>query len=204
MVKYTKEEIKLFKRLNSPSKIQDYLDKIAYDSDEGTSSPRESIKKGKANCFEGAMIAAAAFEFHRLKPLIVDMVAHDDDDHVIAVYKKYGRWGAVAKSNTTVLRYREPVYKTIRELVMSYFDLYINLKGKKSLRKHSGAFDLSGYKDWQIAKNDLEYLGEELAKAKHFDISPKKAVRNYRKADKLLLQATLIGSDPKGLFKPKR
>lgn len=203
MVNYTKEEIILLKRLNTPGKIQDYLDSMPYDPIKGTSSPRFVMKERKANCFEGALFAAAALEFNGFKPLIVDMTAKNDDDHVIAVFKIDDHYGAVAKSNTTVLRYREPVYKSIRELIMSYFDVYISLTRKKSLRNFSREFSLKSYKEWQTIEKNLDYIGDDLENSKHYSILTDKMQKNLRDADPLLLKATLIGSDPKGLFKPR-
>ena len=140
---WTEEEIKFLKTLNKPDKIQGFLDSIDYNPNYECRSPRWVIKKRSAHCFEGALLAAAALNFIGYKPLIVDMKAYNDDDHVIAVFKENGHWGAVAKSNFTTLRYREPVYRSLRELAMSYFDFYFNIAGDKSLRSYSVPFDLS-------------------------------------------------------------
>ncbi|MBN2420426.1 MAG: hypothetical protein JXL81_13640 [Deltaproteobacteria bacterium] len=116
-----------------PYSIQEFLDEIDYNPDYASRSPRWVIRKRSAHCFEGALFAAAALEFIGYIPLIVDMKAYNDDDHVIAVFRENGHWGAVAKSNFTSLRYREPVYRSLREMIMTYFDFFFNTKGEKSL-----------------------------------------------------------------------
>src|SRR3989338_7334538 len=125
MFGFTKEEIAIFKSLNTPKKIQDFLNSIPADFEphgDTVLSPRMVLKENRAHCMEGAMFAAAALRFHGYPPFVVDLTAvKDDDDHVITVFKHNNHWGAISKTNHAVLRYREPVYKTIRELVMSYF-----------------------------------------------------------------------------------
>ncbi|GIU69666.1 MAG: hypothetical protein KatS3mg002_0902 [Candidatus Woesearchaeota archaeon] len=204
-MEWTKIEKKFFISLNSPSKIQDYLDAIDYDVREGSSSPRYVINEGKANCFEGALLAAAALENIGYKPLIIDMIAHNDDDHVIAVYKKNNRWGALGKSNTTVLKYREPVYNNIRELIMSYFDFYLNINGEKTLREYSSPVNLKIFdnRKWRTTSEDLEFISDYLYKIKHHKIIKKSMIKHLRKADPLLLEATLLGSLKEGLYKPE-
>jgi len=121
---WDKEEIKFLKTLNSPVKIQDFLDSIAYNHHEDSKSPRYVMKHSNAHCLEGAVFAAACLKNLGFSPLIVDLRAVNDDDHLIAVYKVNNGWGAIAKSNFTTLRFREPFYRTLRELCMSYFDFY--------------------------------------------------------------------------------
>jgi hypothetical protein len=159
---WTSEETRFLKSLYNPDKIQSFLDSIEYNPDYTSRSPRWVIKTGTAHCFEGALFAAAALQLFGNKPLIVDMLAEDDDDHVIAVFKVDGYWGAVAKSNFTSLRFREPVYRSVRELVMSYFDFFFNTNGFKSLRSYSLPFDLSFYEseNWATTDEDLEYIGD--------------------------------------------
>jgi hypothetical protein len=131
---WTNEEIGFLKTLDNPDKIQAFLDSIDYNPDYECRSPRWVIKKRSAHCFEGALFAASALKLLGYKPLIVDMLAYNDDDHVIAVFKENGHWGAVAKSNFTSLRYREPVYRTVRELIMSYFDFFLQYKWRKIIK----------------------------------------------------------------------
>lgn len=205
-MEWTKDEEKFLKTLNGPDKIQEFLDSVEYNPKYECRSPRWVIRKKSAHCFEGALFAAAALQYWGYKPLIVDMKAFNDDDHVIAVYKENNHWGAVAKSNFTTLRFREPVYRNIRELVMSYFDFYFNVFGDKSLRSYSLPLDLSRYgkNNWMTTDDDLEYLGDKLEQMKHFPIVTDKMVKNLKKASEIVLKAGLLGSNEAGLFVPKK
>jgi hypothetical protein len=203
---WNKEEIKFLKTLNNPDKIQAFLDSIDYNPNYECRSPRWVMKKRSAHCFEGALFAAAALQFIGYKPLIVDMLAVNDDDHVIAVFKEDGHWGAVAKSNFTSLRFREPVYISLRELVMSYFDFFFNIYGVKSLRSYSLPFDLTMYEplNWATTDEDLEYIGDKIESLHHFPLITKKMIRKLSKASDTMLKAGMLGSKPEGLFKPNK
>jgi hypothetical protein len=192
-------------RLNAPLKIQSWLNGIAYDPEPGTASPRCVLRERKANCFEGAMFAAAALRFHGRPPLLVDMRSHNDDDHVLAVFRENGGLGCVAKSNYTVLRFREPVYRTIRELMASYFDVFFNPIGEKTLREYSVPFDLSRFddRDWMTTEEDVSWIGDALDKARHVPFLTAAQLRDLRPCDPALVKAGLLGADSKGLFKPK-
>ncbi|MCU0473584.1 MAG: hypothetical protein MUC93_09500 [Bacteroidales bacterium] len=204
MMDWTKEEIKFLKTLDNPDKIQAYLDSIDYNPGYECRSPRWVIKKRTAHCFEGALFAAAALQFIGYKPLIVDMLAVNDDDHVIAVFKETGYWGAVAKSNFTSLRYREPVYRSVRELIMSYFDFFFNTDGYKSLRSYSRPFDLTFFesRNWATTDEDLEYIGDKIESLHHYPVASGKMISKLYKASDMMLMAGLLGSKPEGLFKP--
>ncbi len=156
---YNKSEIKLFKKLNSPQKIQDFLNGLRFNFElkgETCFSPRMVIKYKTAHCMEGAMLAAAILEFHGHKPWLMDLRSTDADfDHVVCVFKKFGCFGAISKTNHAVLRYREPVYKNIRELAMSYFHEYFLDNGKKTLREHSELFDLRYFDIYTITSPNL-------------------------------------------------
>jgi hypothetical protein len=203
---WTKDEIKFLKTMSDPDKIQGFLDSIDYNPVYECRSPRWVIKKRSAHCFEGALFAAAALHFNGYKPLLVDLKAYNDDDHVIAVFKEDGYWGAVAKSNFTTLRFREPVYRSLRELVMSYFDFYFNIAGDKSLRSYSLPLDLTIYssRKWATTNEDLEYIGDKLEKIRHFPVVTKMMIKNFKKASDTMLKAGMLGSNEEGLFKPKR
>jgi hypothetical protein len=203
---WNKEEIKFLKTLNNPDKIQAFLDSIDYNPNYECRSPRWVMKKRSAHCFEGALFAAAALQFIGYKPLIVDMLAVNDDDHVIAVFKDDGHWGAVAKSNFTSLRFREPVYRSLRELVMSYFDFFFNIYGVKSLRSYSLPFDLTMYEplNWATTDEDLEYIGDKIESLHHFPLVTKKMIRQLSKASDTMMKAGMLGSKPEGLFKPNK
>ena len=201
---WTKEEIKFLKTLNNPDKIQGFLDSIEYNPVYECRSPRWVIKKRSAHCFEGALFAAAAMQFNGYPPLIVDMKAFNDDDHVIAVFKENGHWGSIAKSNFTTLRFREPVYRNIRELIMSYFDFFFNTSGDKSLRSYSLPLNLTKYdiQNWTTTDDDLEFIGDKLESMYHYPIVNKLMIKHLSKASDTVLKAGLMGSNAAGLFKP--
>jgi hypothetical protein len=192
--------------MSDTDKIQGFLDSINYNPNYECRSPRWVIKKKSAHCFEGALFAAAVLQYNGFKPLIVDMRSYNDDDHVIAVFNENGHWGSVAKSNFTSLRYREPVYRSLRELVMSYFDFYFNIDGDKSLRSYSLPLDLTIYdpRHWTTTDEDLEYIGDKLDKTRHYPVINKKMIKNLKKASDTMLKAGLLGSNAEGLFKPKQ
>jgi len=202
---WNRAERGLLRTLNTPSQIQAYLNAIAYDAVPGTASPRQVMRERKANCFEGALFAAAAFRFHGRPPLLVNMRSWNDDDHVLAVFRRNSGWGCVAKSNFTVLRSREPVYRTIRELMMSYFDVYFNAIGDKTLRGYSVPFDLSRFdrRGWMTTDEDISWIGDALDRARHYRVLTPVQIRALRRADPELVKAGLLGADQNGLFKPK-
>ncbi len=203
---WTKDEIEFLKTMIDPDNIQGFLDSIDYNPNYECRSPRWVIKKRSAHCFEGALFAAAALQFIGYKPLIIDLKAYNDDDHVVAVFKEYGHWGAVAKSNFTTLRYREPVYRSLRELVMSYFDFYFNIAGDKSLRSYSLPLNLNIFNSrrWVTTDEDLEFIGDKLEKMHHYPVADKKMINNLKKASDTMLKAGTMGSNEEGLFKPKQ
>ena len=206
METWTKGELRLFGRLSSPIKIQRYLNRMAYDPNYGARSPRWIIKERRAHCFEGAIFAAAALRQIGHPPRLVDIRSWNDDDHVLAVFKERGLWGAVAKSNFTVIRFREPVYRSLRELVMSYFDVYFNALGEKTMRSYSLPLDLSQFdgRRWMTTDGDLEYIGDKLNIIKHIPVMTRGMIRRLNRADKDLVKGGLLGARPEGLYKPKR
>jgi hypothetical protein len=201
---WTKDEITFLNSMSDPDKIQGFLDSVDYNPVYECRSPRWVIKKKSAHCFEGALFAAAALEFNGYQPIIVDLKAFNDDDHVIAIFKEDGYWGAVAKSNFTTLRYREPVYRSLRELVMSYFDFYFNIDGDKSLRSYSVPLNLTVYdqRNWKTTDEDLEYIGDKLEQLRHYPVVDDRMIKKLKRASDIMLQAGMLGSNEKGLFKP--
>ncbi len=201
---YSKKEISLFKKLSTPSKIQDYLNSIAFNFEKNGQtcfSPREVIKKRTAHCAEGAIFAAAVLEYHGHKPLILDLRSTTkpyDYDHVVAIFKIDGYFGAISKTNHAVLRYREPVYRTIRELVMSYFHEYFLDTGKKTLREYSDLLDLNKFNklDWRTTDKNLFDIPAYLDDIKHHKILTPKQIRNLRLADKIEIEAGKIREYP--------
>src|SRR6266702_437247 len=146
---FNAQELAVFRRLSTPYKIQTFLDRdLAYNKEpEGPTcqSPRRVLRDRTAHCMEGALFGAAALRMIGHPPLLLDLEAVRDDDHVLAIFRTSGHWGAVAKSNYSGLRYREPVYRTLRELVMSYFEGYVNLRGDRTLRAFSRPVSLARF-----------------------------------------------------------
>ena len=196
MQNYTSPEIKLFKKLDSPKKIQDYLNKLKFNFEkrgETCYSPRFVIKNKTAHCMEGAMLAAAVLEFQGHKPLVMDLrsVKPHDDDHVVAVFKQFGCFGAISKTNHAVLRYREPIYKTIRELVLSYFHEYFLKNVRKTLREYSKLLDLNYFNklNWGTSSENIFKIPQHLDKIKHYKILSAQQTKNLRHADKIEIKA---------------
>lgn len=191
MLGLTKQELKIFKKLNTPIKIQDFLDTMPVNWErkgETYMSPRRALKAKKMHCFEGALFAAVALWIHGEPPLVMDFQNKGDDDHVIALYKRNGYWGAISKTNHSTLRYRDPVYKTLRELAMSYFHEYWNNKsGKKTLVAYSAKpFNLRVFgTKWITAEEDLDDMVNAVDEAPHEKIIPKKNKKFIRLADRM-------------------
>lgn len=182
---------KLLKRLDSPQKVQDYLDTLPVNFEmtgETYMSPARTVAAKTAHCFEGALLAAAAFAYHGQAPLLMDLrSADDDEDHVVAPFKQNGYWGAVSKTNHSILRYRDPIYATYRELAMSYAHEYALANGTKTLREISKPFSLRQYEpeQWVTAEEELEWLVVDLDDSPHFPAVPKKNRKLLRKLSKI-------------------
>lgn len=202
---WTQSELNFISRFKKPYDIQLFLDSVPYNPNPECRSPRKVLAEQKAHCFEGALFAAAMLRELGLKPLILDIMAENDDDHVIAVFKIRDRWGAIAKSNTTALRYREPVYISIRELVMSYFDFYFNTLGDKSLRSYSKPVNLSRFdkKSWSQTDSDLEYIGDYLTQIAHCPVLDTESINQLQRVDQKLMDAVFLGANQEGLFNPE-
>ena len=183
-----KKETKILRKLNTPHKIQIFLDDIPrnFEPDGDTCmSPRKVLLENRCHCIEGAMLAYTAFLLQNKKAFLLDLTANRKDfDHVIVVFKEDGCWGAVSKSNYSVLRYREPVYRTIRELVMSYFNEYIDKVGNKTLRSYSRPVRLTqlGYK-WIISEKNVWEVPYLLLKTRHYKLLNKKQIKKLKRAD---------------------
>lgn len=195
MFTLNKEEAKLFKKLSTPAKIQDFLETIPINFEreqETCYSPRQVLKFRKAHCMEGAMLAAALLSFHGHPPLLIDLRAHRrDKDHAIAPFRINKKWGAISKTNHAVLRYREPIYNSIRELVTSYFHEYFLDDGQKTLRSYTMPVDLTRFnsKNWITSDRELWYIDKYLNKVKHIPILTKKQTASLRPADSIEIKA---------------
>lgn len=198
MFGFNKKELKILRKLETPKKIQAFLEKLRINFEKNGDtcySPRMVLRKKEAHCIEAALLAAVALRIHGHKPLVVDLTTTDKDfDHVICVFKKNGFWGAISKSNHAVLKYREPIYKSIRELVMSFFHEYIMDDGKKTLRSYSMPVDLSRFDNfgWMTSEEDVWYIPEYLVDVKHINILSGKQIADLRKADDIEIETGKI------------
>ncbi|MEP6693143.1 MAG: hypothetical protein ABJB39_00695 [Chloroflexota bacterium] len=195
----TRSETQLLRRLSTPEKVQRYLDDLTYNVEpngDTVRSPRRVIRDRTAHCAEGAFLAAAAFRMNGRPPLLVDLEADNDDDHVLAVYRDRGLWGSVATSKFSGLRFRAPVYRTVRELVMSYFEDYFNWDGDRSLRAYSRPLSLARFDgiDWMTAEEDLWPVVEWLAVASHTPLVGSRVARRLPKVDRRSYQAGVFGA----------
>jgi len=195
IVDFTLAERRLLDKLSSPVKIQNYLDtlKINFEPKGDTLlSPRVVFRDKLAHCIEGALVAAVACWYHGQPPLLLDLVGSNKDfDHVVALFKKNGRWGAISKTNHAVLRYREPVYNSVRELAMSYFHEYFIDDGRKTLRTYSDPFDVSKMKntDWITAEDNQWHIAERLNNSPHHSILTRSMIAGLRRADGMEIKA---------------
>jgi hypothetical protein len=193
-------EAGVLRRLNTPEKIQRFLDtEIAYNKEpRGPTcrSPRRVLRDRVAHCLEGALFGAAALRFHGHPPLLLDLEAVRDDDHVLAIFRRNGHWGAIAKSNYAGLRYREPVYRTLRELVMSYFEHYFNLAAEKTLRTYSRPVNMARFDriGWMTADDDLWAISDYLFGIPHRPLLPGGCARTLSRVDDRLFRAGLVGT----------
>lgn len=201
MLGFTKKEKDLIKKLNTPAKVQDFLNKLKFNFEkqngrtvETLRSPLFTLRHKEAHCFEGALLGAYVLSRHGHRPYLLHLGATKSDyDHVVAPFKIGGFWGALSKTNHAVLRYREPVYKNIRELAMSYFHEYFLDNGEKTLRQYSALLNLNIFeKNWEILEGSLWGIDDELDKIKHYDIFPRGTLGKLRKADKIEIQAGKI------------
>ncbi len=187
----TKKELAILKKLSSPIKIQNFLDTIPANYEkkgETYMSPRRTLREKKAHCLEGALIAAAALLLQGEKPLLMDLkTVPPDTDHVVALYKRNGFWGAISKTNHATIRFRDPIYKTLRELALSYFHEYFdNKSGKKTLRSYSVPLDLTIFgENWITSEENLDEIAVKLDTINHFELIPSKNKKLIRKADKM-------------------
>jgi len=203
---YSRQEWSLLCSLQRPERLQRFVDdEIAYNLEpDGPTcrSVRMVLRDRVAHCMEGALVAAAGLEALGYPPLLVDLTAVRDDDHVIAVYREAGGWGAVAKSNYSGLRFRSPVYRTIRELALSYFEDYFNLRGEKTLRGYSRPVRLSGFNGWRTSEDPVWEVPMHLVDQPHWQLFLPKMIERRHQADQRLLKAGRVDIAVKKGTKP--
>jgi len=197
---FTPAELRKLRSLKSPYGIQRYLDDMPYHLEDTAWSPRLVLRENTSHCLEGAMFAAAALRANGYPPLIIDLEAEHDTDHVIAVYRVNGHWGAIAKSNYTGCRGREPVYRSLRELAMSYFNLYFNLRRERTLRTFSRPVNLARFdrQQWMTTEKPIWFIVDYLFDIHHYKLLRPGMAKRLHLVDTRLFNAETLGK----AFKP--
>lgn len=200
----TAAERRLLATLTTPARVQAFLDTLAYGTDPVYRCPLRVMRERTAHCFDAAVFAAAALRRAGHPPLILELLpnAHDDD-HLLALFRRDGRWGAVAKSNFAGLRYREPVHRTLRELALSFFEQYYNVARRKTLRGytlplHLGAFDPDG---WTVRDEPLWDIADRLDRARRVTLVTPRMAAGFSPVDERSYRAGLLGSVAEGLYR---
>ncbi|MGA2649253.1 MAG: hypothetical protein ABSF28_01960 [Terracidiphilus sp.] len=191
----TPAALRTLRALKTPKHIQRFIDELTYQYADTAGSPQRTLRERKGHCLEGALVAAAALRLLGHPPLLMDLEGVRDDDHVLAIYREHGLWGSVAKSNFAGLRSRKPVYRTLRELAISYFEHYYNLRGEHTLRAYSMPVNLARLdsKHWTTSEEDVWSVPELLIAARHYPIAPDKVVRALPRLDRRSFEAGMHG-----------
>jgi hypothetical protein len=199
-------QLAIFSGMSSPAMIQAYLDQTPYSAEERDRCPLSVLRDRQAHCLDGALFAAAALRRLGYPPLIVDLLPEPgrDDDHVLAIYKRGRFFGAVAKSNFVGLRFREPVYRTLRELVMSYFEAYFNIDGEKTLRGYTMPLNLVVFDhlDWMRNDDAVDAIVRRLDEMRRVSLLTPDMARGLAPVDKLSYEAGMLGVNLAGLYQP--
>jgi len=195
---FSPTERAVYRRLTTPVKIQQFIDELAYNKEPDgprCRSPRLVLRDRTAHCMEGALMGAAALRMIGFPPLLLDLEAVRDDDHVLAIFRVHGHWGAIAKSNYSGLRYREPVYRTLRELAMSYFEHYYNPAREKTLRTYSRPVNLTRFDriQWMTAEEDVWAIPEYLTTIAHRPLLLPRVIPKLGRVDDRLYHAGRLG-----------
>jgi hypothetical protein len=201
----TRAERRTVARLTTPEKLQAFLNDLQYRSEEIYRCPLRVLRDRRGHCYDGAVLAAMALFRMGYPPRIVELLPNKrDDDHLLAVYRRGGGWGAVAHSNFAGLRYREPVFRTLRELVMSYFEDFYNLAREKTLRGYTLPLNLAAFDShrWMTRDAAMDAIAKRLDAIPKRNLLTRAMVRNLAKVDARFYRAGLQGSVRSGLFKP--
>ncbi len=203
----TKPEKKLLEGLTTPYKIQLFLDRLGYAAETIYRSPLTVLREGACQCFDGAVLGAALLRRIGHPALILDLLPNSrDDDHVLALFKRDGHWGAVAKSNFAGLRFREPVYRSLRELIMSYFEHYYNLDRERTLRGYTLPLDLKAFdrREWMTNDETMESISSRLDESRVVSILTRPMIARLSPVDERFYHAGLHGANMAGVSVPPR
>jgi len=189
------EILRVLRALSTPARIQQFIDALSYQYANTAWSPQRVLRERKGHCLEGALLAAAALRVNGHMPLLMDLEAVHDDDHVVAVYRERGLWGGIAKSNFAGLRFRAPIYRTLRELALSYFEHYYNLRGERTLRSYSRPVNLARLDSlhWMTSEENVWCVPEYLIAARHYPLFPDKVARALPRLDRRSFEAGMHG-----------
>ncbi len=189
------QDMRTLHSLKTPARIQKFVDSLTYQYADTAWSPQRVLRERKGHCLEGALVAAAALRANGYPPLLMDLEAVRDDDHVLAIYCERGLWGSIAKSNFAGLRSRAPVYRTLRELALSYFENYYNLRGEHTLRAYSVPVNLARLdgKHWMTSEEDVWCVTDLLIDARHFSLIPDKVARSLPRLNRRSFEAGMHG-----------
>lgn len=192
---FTSQELRRLRAMKDPHGIQKFLDDAPYHLADTAWSPRRVLAEQTAHCLEGSIFAAAALRANGFPPLLLDLEAEQDTDHVIAVFRQHGGWGAIAKSNYSGLQWREPVHRTLRELAMSYFNEYCNLRRERTLRRFSDPVDLKRFdrQNWMTTDKPVWFVVYHLFEIKHYPLLTPAMVKSLHRLDDRLFQAGCVG-----------
>ena len=191
----TAQNLRTLRALKTPTRIQRCIDALEYQYANTAWSPQRVLRERKGHCLEGALLAAAALRVNGHLPLLMDLEGVRDDDHVVALYRVHGLWGGIAKSNFAGLRFRSPVYRTLRELALSYFEHYYNLRGERTLRAYSRVVNLARLdaQHWMTAEEDVWCVPELLIETNHYPLFPDKVARMLPRLDRRSFEAGMHG-----------
>ena len=192
---FSPSELRKLRALRTPAGVQRFLDDLPYNLAYTAQSPKKVLQDHTASCLEGGIFAAAAFRILGFPPLIFDLEADHDTDHVIAIFKVRGHWGAVAKSNFTGCRYREPVYRSLRELAMSYFNIYFNLRWERTLRRYSRPVNLARFDrlNWMTTDKPIWFIAEHLCEIPHISLLTPAMEKRLTRLDSRTINAEMFG-----------
>jgi hypothetical protein len=196
---FTPTELRKLRSLKDPYGIQRFLDDMPYHLADTAWSPRRVLHENTSHCLEGAIFAAAALRANGFRPLIWDLEAEHDTDHVLGIYRVKGHWGAVAKSNYSGCRYREPVYRTLRELAMSYFNLYFNMRRERTLRTFSRPVNLARFDplQWMTTEKPIWFIVDYLFEIPHTKLLRPGMAKRLHRIDDRLYRAEVLGKAEK-------
>ena len=192
---FTPAELRKLRSLKDPDGIQRFIDDMPYHLANTCWSPRRVLRENTSHCLEGAIFAAAALRVNGYPPLLLDFEAERDTDHVLAIYKERGHWGAVAKSNYTNCRFREPVYRSLRELAMSYFQIYFNMRRQRSLRTVSRPVNLKRFDDqqWMTTEKPVWFIVYHLLEIPHTKLLTRAMIKNLHLVDERTFRGEILG-----------